>query len=607
MQSQLVNAAIVASTEYNYRTLIRNWFRFCDRCNVNTIDSSDQVIYDYICFLFEDLDKTEGTATKSLTALSHWFAINRIKWTREGNPIITKMLKGFAHLKPSRKYPKKPITIEIVRRFVQWADLETYTGTLHWVMVLTAYWFALRSGEYSYGSKHTSHHVLKGKDLVFTWNAGRTDIVQATLNVHGHKGDPMAQRDAHVPVRCLCTVDGKPRDHVHCPVHALLKYSAQRAACGFTDDDALFICCYKRQRLLSSHVNQIIRGWLYAVGLNGNEYTAHCLRSGRATDLARAKTPAYVIKKFCRWISDCWESYYLKLDFSDLARITAVSLQDLNLSLTNEISPMSVVASAAAANPPAQRALCAECDHCRTAKAELQRMVDAAVAARFDRVQSTNLSFHPMVAAPPRQQVCSPIMQPLPPPMSPRQSNHSNATPPNRFFDDSASSSSAVSAGRSPFTVQQHHNAIAMQPAVTRRRLTISDRGITSMTSQPRARNVRTDSPTTQRTPNRTNSANNRRSAQSSAAGRAIGLSLPSLDFQPTNSAPPLRTALTDPRPITSRPMLVTTMSATTTRRRRTQRYHGDWIDQDDQEEDDQDYVPTPTQKVAARRERRRH
>ena len=225
---------MVDSTEYNYRCTLRNWFLFCDYWNLSTLDHRPTTIHDYICFLRHELQKTVGVADKSLTSLSHWFLVNGVCWSRKGDELIAKMMTGYAKILPVKSRPKKPICIELVSRFVQFCNLSTYTGTLQWVMMLTAYWFALRAGEYSCGSKYTAHHIVKAKHLVFDFNVDRSDVVQATLNLRGHKGDPRAQRDAHVPVRCTCTINGREVDHVHCPVHALLRFCADRKRASAT-------------------------------------------------------------------------------------------------------------------------------------------------------------------------------------------------------------------------------------------------------------------------------------------------------------------------------------------------------------------------------------
>lgn len=328
--------------------------------------------------------------------MGHWAAVNNISWSMANESILAKLLKGFDNSRPPRSRPRKPLCIEIVRRFVAFVNIKSYVGTLHYVMVLTAYWFALRVGEYAWGSKYTSHHILKGRDLTFTFNPDNSDIVQATLNVRHHKGDPRGRRDAHVPVRCICSAEGRPVDVFHCPVHALIRFVGMRAAEGFSDDDPLFVCEERRTQLLASHVNNLIRGWVLLLDLDPADYSAHCLRSGRATDLARGKIPAYLIKKFCRWLSDCWEEHYLKLDFSDLAKVTGVSLEKLNLSLSSS----HLIASAAANNKEEPL----QCDHCQTQRDNLHKMVREEVARKLKAQLSASLHSKPLVAALPAMQ-----------------------------------------------------------------------------------------------------------------------------------------------------------------------------------------------------------
>ena len=154
---------------------------------------------------------------------------------------------------------------------------------------------------------------------------------QIILNVHNHKGDKFGERDAHVPVACNrdCTGENDP----FCPVHALRRYMEWRNLM-FSDSGPLFVQ-ENGMPLLQRHVNNLVKTWIAEIGLNPDDYSSHCLRSGRATDLGRAGVLTRDIKKWGRWLSDCWERHYLKLDLSDIALATRLSLQDLKLANTN--------------------------------------------------------------------------------------------------------------------------------------------------------------------------------------------------------------------------------------------------------------------------------
>ena len=63
--------------------------------------------------------------------------------------------------------------------------------------------------------------------------------------------------------------------------------------------------------------------------LDPNLYSFHSLRSGRATDLARALKPAWIIKKCGKWSSEVWQDFYVKLDFTDMAKLSQLSSHQL--------------------------------------------------------------------------------------------------------------------------------------------------------------------------------------------------------------------------------------------------------------------------------------
>ena len=88
----------------------------------------------------------------------------------------------------------------------------------------------------------------------------------------------------------------------------------------------------KGKPVRAAHVNNLIKALAVRLKLEPTLYASHSLRSGRATDLARAMKPTWFIKKWGRWRSDCWQDFYAKLDFSDIAKLSKLSLNQLGLS-----------------------------------------------------------------------------------------------------------------------------------------------------------------------------------------------------------------------------------------------------------------------------------
>ena len=297
------------------------------------LDHRKRTIQTYVLYLCFYTTVKDGGARASLTALSHFFAQRRVSWSRKTHPdhILDKLLKGYKAKKPSTTYKRKPLCLELLRKFFATVDYNEYDHFLNWTVLLTAYYFGLRVGEYAVKKyEEEVAHILHVGDYSCSGKGGPRNG-QVTLNVHGHKGDRFGARDAHVPVACNgdCTGD----EDMFCPVHVLRRYVEWRNL-KFGDKGPLFVQSNGKP-LRQEHVSWLVRTNITRIGLNPKDYSPHCLRSGRATDLARAGVLSRDIKKWGRWLSDCWETYYLKLDLSDIAKATQISLQDLRLANTN--------------------------------------------------------------------------------------------------------------------------------------------------------------------------------------------------------------------------------------------------------------------------------
>lgn len=313
---------------------MRRWFDFCDYEGYFHLDHSKNTIHDYVTYLCYDAEVTSGTARQSLTALAFHFYKHRISWSRASDPILSKLLRGFDVKRPSAKRVKKPICLEILHAIRSQFDLNTYSGTVQWTALLTAYYFGLRCGEYAVSTQRDTEIIVTRSNLTFTRSKSNKSVLEAIINVPAHKGDRLRKRDAHVPVACNSDCTGSAHDDVFCPVHALRRYTKWRDRL-FKKWQPLFMNKHNGLPLLMSHINNIIQTAVQIIDLDPKHYSSHGLRAGRATDLARARVLGREIKKWGRWVSDIWESFYLKLDLTDIARVTRTSLQDLRLANTN--------------------------------------------------------------------------------------------------------------------------------------------------------------------------------------------------------------------------------------------------------------------------------
>ena len=333
MYRKMIGKATVATTAKNYATAMKHWHAFCEWEEYDLLDHSKRTIQNFVIYLCYYTKVMSKGARACLTALSDFFGQERVSWSRSDcpDPILRKLLRAYDRIKPSKICKRKPICLEFLHKFQDQFDMNEYESFLNWTILVTAYYFGLRVGEYAVRTlKGGAGKILYFKDLTITGKKG-PGRGQAILNVCKHKGDKLGKRDAHVPVQCNrnCTGD----DDMLCPVHVLKRYVEWRNQIHEAKGP-LFI---KRDgyTVRQQEVNNVIKACILTIGLDDTGYSSHCLRAGRATDLARAGVASRDIKKWGRWLSDCWEAYYLKLDLTDIARATQISLQDLRLANTN--------------------------------------------------------------------------------------------------------------------------------------------------------------------------------------------------------------------------------------------------------------------------------
>ena len=116
-----------------------------------------------------------------------------------------------------------------------------------------------------------------------------------------------------------------------CPVHVIERYLKIRDNVWDNVKDSPLLIGSNGKPMRQQHVNNLIKNLAEKAGLEPLLYSSHSLRSGRATDLARALKPTWFIKKWGRWRTDCWQAYYAKLDFRDIAKMSNLTLSELGL------------------------------------------------------------------------------------------------------------------------------------------------------------------------------------------------------------------------------------------------------------------------------------
>ena len=170
--------------------------------------------------------------------------------------------------------------------------------------------------------------MVRPKDLYFVKRKGK--LISLIIDFRKHKTNKLGIYSGKVEAICSCKTG-------ICPVHIIDKYMRWRESEYGPAIKSPLLLRLDNRPIPQHHVNFLIKNLVIKMGLDPKLYSSHTLRSGRATDLARALKPAWFIKKWGRWRSDCWQDFYAKLDFSDIAKISNLSLHELGI-LDNSIT-----------------------------------------------------------------------------------------------------------------------------------------------------------------------------------------------------------------------------------------------------------------------------
>ena len=234
------------------------------------------------------------------------------------------MFRGYRKRKPSETRLRNPFTFFHMQKAMSYVDFAAYMGNLIASALCVGYFYGGRIGEYSPHSKADWSKVVLRKDLQFIGPKKRISALIIDFKKHKtNKYDLYCGK-----VECICSCDTGI-----CPVHIIKRFVKMRDSYLNKKkywDKPLFMQLNKKP-LAQYAMNNLIKNMIIKMGLKPEFYSSHSLRSGRATDLARAQKPSWFIKKWGRWRSDCWETFYAKLDLSDIARLSNLNWHQLGI------------------------------------------------------------------------------------------------------------------------------------------------------------------------------------------------------------------------------------------------------------------------------------
>ena len=295
---------------------------FCEIYGKDPFAVSPRLAQEYICYLYQFTDVTEKGASRRLTALGHFWKCHGYNWDRTRFPTICAMMRGYRKIKPSKSRPRNPFTFFHLKKAFKWINLNTYNGLLMASTLSIGYFFGGRIGEYSPHSREDWKSIVLREDLQFIGNS--TNPRGLIIDFKLHKTNKFGIYSGKVECICSCNLG-------ICPVHIIYKFVRYRDSEYGPSLKHPLLLQLKELPLPQYAVNHMIKNLILKMGLDPKLYSSHSLRAGRATDLARAMKPAWFIKKWGRWRSDCWQDFYAKLDMSDIAKISNLTWHELGI------------------------------------------------------------------------------------------------------------------------------------------------------------------------------------------------------------------------------------------------------------------------------------
>lgn len=319
----MIHAGLEDRTRKGYDSALNDFFTFCELYGRDPLQVSARAIQEYVVYLYKFTQVPHKAASRRVTAVGFYWKSHGYDWDRSKHPSISSMFRGYAKRRPSKIKPRNPFTFFHMLEAFKYINLQTYTGLLIGSTLSIGYFFGGRIGEYSPHSRDDWKSIVLRKDLLFV---GPDPNNPRALNIDFklHKTNKFGIYSGRV--ECLCSCDTGI-----CPVHIIFKFCKFRQKeYGPAMKDPLLMRLNSKP-IPQYAVNHMIKNFIQKMGLDPSLYSSHSLRSGRATDLARAMKPSWFIKKWGRWRSDCWQDFYAKLDMTDIARLSKLSWHDLGI------------------------------------------------------------------------------------------------------------------------------------------------------------------------------------------------------------------------------------------------------------------------------------
>jgi len=300
---KLIDNSIAKSTKTNYIQAQRQWRAMLHKLSLPD-EMSPTNITKYISIRLQTKVKWE-TVYNELSGISHDYIVRNkpIALTRDSNPLLPKLAKGFSRLIGSSITLRAAYSIDHLIQLCKNIDQTTFNGVTHTAALTIAYFGMLRAMEYCYKSNKEKHKLLRNKHITIHPSK---KIIELTIP------SPKTDQTGTQTVLCSCQCHQSP---LICPYHNMIKYINMKhkyAPPAYKYDNSFFFITINKAKIRSLHYDDWCSEWKrFAnwVGIDPAASSPHCARISGASWLFLMGVSPIIIRKLGRWRSECWTRY----------------------------------------------------------------------------------------------------------------------------------------------------------------------------------------------------------------------------------------------------------------------------------------------------------
>ena len=269
---------------------------------------------------------TAGVANACLTQLGALWTQYGKSWVRKSHPQLKLQLEFYKRRRPSDFNIRKPICYPLFEKLIEpLLRINSLTSLTLAAALCNGYYFGGRAGEYTCSNYTQTKGDVMLQHKHLKWSVKHQRITSLAIKFEKSKVNQLGDKTEVVGAECLC------QQGLICAPHVIWRLFQAKAKhlnrTATSNDPVLYWESKSKCKALNrDKISNYIKNMAKQFGLNIKEYQLHSLRIGRASDLARIGTPRWLIAKWGRWASDCWELIYARLDFTDIMQLTGTPL-----------------------------------------------------------------------------------------------------------------------------------------------------------------------------------------------------------------------------------------------------------------------------------------